>query len=153
MTIQTHISNSELLKIACQAADYSYSPYSSIRVGATVLTDKGKVFSASNVENASYGLTICAERAAIFKAVSEGERDFKSIAVFSKDIPGISPCGACLQVIREFGKDIEIILTSAKAASEIGKSNLEVKSINDLLPNPFEPNDIQARFINSNKAG
>ena len=107
----------ELFAEAVKAAENSYSPYSKFRVGAALLTEDGRVFTGCNIENASYSLTICAERTAVFKAVSEGVTKFKAIAVagsadedFSKPCP---PCGACLQVLGEFcGDGLAVILSN-----------------------------------------
>lgn len=105
----------ELFEAAVKAAEHSYSPYSKFRVGAALIASDGRVFTGCNIENASYSLTCCAERTAVFKAVSEGVTSFKAIAVagstsddFSRPCP---PCGACLQVLSEFcGDDLVVIL-------------------------------------------
>lgn len=92
-----------LIEAAKSAADYSYSPYSRFRVGAALLCTDGTVFTGTNVENASYGLTNCAERSAVFSAVSSGYKDFAAIAVYSPDsAEPVPPCGACRQVLSEF---------------------------------------------------
>ena len=117
-----------LLEKAKKSAENSYSPYSNFRVGASVLTSEGKIFTGTNVENRSYGATICAERVAITKAVSEGYKKFKAICIVSPDsIELLPPCGICRQFITEFGRDIEIIMSN---------KNLEYKIVNikDLLP-------------------
>ncbi|MDE5854166.1 MAG: cytidine deaminase [Ruminococcus sp.] len=106
----------ELLDIAIKTAENSYSKYSGFRVGSALLTSDGRIFTGCNIENASYSLTICAERTAIFKAVSEGARNFSAIAVAGSSDSDFSkpciPCGACLQVLSEFcGKDFSIILS------------------------------------------
>ena len=100
----------QLLADAHEAKNHAYSPYSSFNVGAALLTQDGVVVTGCNVENASYGLTMCAERTAIFKAVSEGYKpgDFKAIAIVASG-KNFSPCGACRQVIHEFGADIHVI--------------------------------------------
>lgn len=119
----------ELLRRAVEASKYSYSPYSKFRVGAAVLTSEGKIFTGTNIENASYGLTICAERVAIFKAVSEGHRDIKAVAVFAEgSMP--YPCGACRQVISEFASGDTLILVYD------GKK-IEEFLLDDLLPHRF----------------
>ncbi|XP_022090136.1 cytidine deaminase-like [Acanthaster planci] len=103
----------ELIKQSQQAKKHSHCPQSKFRVGASLLTKDGKVFNGCNIENVSFSLTVCAERCAIFKAISEGYKEFKAIAVASdqKD-KFISPCGACRQVMHEFGgKDMEVYLT------------------------------------------
>ncbi len=118
----------KLLDIAKKALKNAYAPYSNLRVGAALLTKQGKIFTGVNIENASYGLTICAERVAIFKAVSEGYRDFLAIAITS-DRGKIVPCGACRQVMAEFSKDLKVIL---------GDENvLEIHTLSELLPESF----------------
>lgn len=100
----------KLLKLASEARKNSYSPYSKFRVGAALLSKNGKVYTGCNIENATYGATCCAERTAIFKAVSEGEKEFEAIAV-QGDNDGLTfPCGICRQVILEFAPDIQVIL-------------------------------------------
>lgn len=111
------MTNGELFSMAVKAAEYSYSPYSHFRVGAALLAADGRIFTGCNIENASYPLTNCAERTALFKAVSEGVREFRAIAVagsasddFSKPC---APCGACLQALSEFcGDDLVVILSN-----------------------------------------
>lgn len=123
------MTNSELMLAAKQAYDYSYAPYSNFNVGAALLTKKGKVYTGCNIENASYGATNCAERTAIFKAVSDGEQDFIKIAVAAKDGSTAYPCGICLQVIQEFMPEAEIILEQ--------DDKLVSFSLKDLLPFGF----------------
>ena len=108
----------------------SYSPYSKFRVGAALLTSTGKIFTGSNIENSSFSLTICAERTALFKAISEGSKKFKAIAITSDSDDFIPPCGACRQVMLELAGNIDIILTNAKGKMMKTKVNL-------LLPHPF----------------
>jgi len=115
--------------MAIETTKYSYAPYSKVTVGAALLTQSGKVYTGVNVENASFGATNCAERTAIFKAVSEGEHKFKAIAVASNLDKPISPCGICRQVMVEFGTDIDVILGDAQ--------NYEVYKITALLPVGF----------------
>ena len=98
------------MEAAEKARKYSYSPYSKFRVGAALLTKTGKIITGSNIENASYGLSVCAERAAFFKAVSSGERGFKAVAV-SAGPRAAPPCGACLQVMSEFSDDMTVLYT------------------------------------------
>lgn len=95
-------SHSELMDLARKASRNAYAPYSGVRVGAAALAPSGKVFTGCNIENASYGLTMCAERVAIQNAVSAGEREILAVAVFSPDIHNITPCGACRQVMAQF---------------------------------------------------
>jgi len=119
------------LSAASEAANSAYSPYSRFRVGAAVLTRSGKVFTGCNIENASYGLTLCAERVAIFKAISEGEKEFVSLAICSAG--SAYPCGACRQVLHEFAPELEVILGDG-----LGTKSEQLK-LADLLPNPFGP--------------
>src|SRR6202453_94005 len=99
-----------LISAAKQARENAHAPFSDFRVGAAVRANSGRVYSGCNVENASYGLTICAERVAIFKALSEGERGFDAIAVVTDAEKLTPPCGACRQIIWEFCGDAEVIL-------------------------------------------
>lgn len=113
------MSNEELFAAAVKAAGNSYSKYSGFSVGAALLTDDGKIFTGCNIENASYSLTVCAERTAIFKAVSEGYTGFSAIAIAGSPTDDFSkpcfPCGACLQVMSEFcGNDMRIILSDGE---------------------------------------
>ena len=100
----------ELIQIAKQASENAYAPYSEFYVGAALLTEDGQVFKGSNIENASYGATNCAERTAIFKAVSEGYRTFSKIAVIARDGSTAYPCGICLQVMQEFMPNGVVVL-------------------------------------------
>lgn len=102
----------DLISAAKEAAARAYSPYSGYKVGAAILCKNGKIFSGCNVENSSYGLTNCAERTAIFKAISEGESQFMAIAVFAASQPLPLPCGACRQVLSEFCSDDLVVIVS-----------------------------------------
>jgi cytidine deaminase len=124
------VKDQELIALADKARAMAYAPYSNYRVGAALLTGSGKVYTGVNVENASYGLAICAERTAAVKAVSAGEREFVAIAVVTDN--GGSPCGACRQVLAEFGPQMRIIL-----ADSAGKSR--EYSMSELLPDSFGP--------------
>ncbi|MBQ8960751.1 MAG: cytidine deaminase [Ruminococcus sp.] len=111
------MTNGELFSMAVKAAESSYSPYSKFRVGAALLSGDGRIFTGCNVENASFSLTNCAERTALFKAVSEGVREFRAIAVAGSSTDDFrkpcQPCGACLQVLSEFcGDDMIVILSN-----------------------------------------
>ena len=134
----------ELVKEAFEAMKNSYSPYSEFKVGAALLTKDGKVYRGCNIENSSYGATNCAERTAIFKAVSEGERHFTAIAIVGfKDgvTPGLEeyayPCGVCRQVMREFvnPKEFRIIVAS-------GEDHFKSFTLEELLPCSFEPENL-----------
>jgi cytidine deaminase len=96
----------ELIKAVKKAVKNAYAPYSKIQVGAGVLCKSDRIYSGANIENSSYSLSICAERVALFKALTEGEKKFKILLVYSPQIDFILPCGACLQVISEFAPDI-----------------------------------------------
>lgn len=121
-----------LMALSRLAAEKSYSPYSRFPVGAALVTSSGHVFTGCNVENASYGGAICAERTAIVKAVSEGFTDIEIIAVYCQKARDAWPCGICRQFISEFGANIEII-------SESLDGNIRSVKISDLLPHMFGP--------------
>src|SRR5260370_1672204 len=104
----THDEQESLLNSARQALQRAYARYSNFRVGAAVLTEQGEIFTGCNVENISYGLTICAERAAIFSAIASGCRDFDCLVIATSG--GVSPCGACRQVLAEFNAELVILL-------------------------------------------
>ena len=127
----------ELLEMARQARNNAYVPYSRFPVGAALLTEDGRVYYGCNIENASYGLTCCAERTAIFKAVSEGVSRFAAIAVVA-DVDGpVSPCGACRQVMAEFAP-MRVILGNMK-------DDVQVTTVEGLLPGAFTPSDLPPR--------
>jgi len=121
----------KLIETALMARQWAYAPYSNYLVGAALLTASGKMYDGVNVENAAYPTSMCAERVAIFKAVSEGERQFVAIAVATMN--GGTPCGACRQVISEFGLDTLVIIADGE-----GRVVQEVP-IGDLLPGAFRP--------------
>lgn len=125
----------KLIEKAIEARKMAYAPYSKFSVGAAVETKEGKYFTGCNIESASYTPTICAERTAISKAVSEGYREFKAIAVVGSLEDYSFPCGVCRQVIVEFGKEIDIVV--AKSVDEY-----KVYKIKDLLPHSFGPEDL-----------
>ena len=129
----------ELLRQAFKATRNSYAPYSRFRVGAALLTEDGYIITGCNVENASYGLSNCAERTAVFKAVSMGKTKFKAIAVVSSRQNPVYPCGACRQVLREFNKNITIILSDSSRRKVI-RTNL-----GRLLPKSFGPEDLKRK--------
>src|SRR5215510_11209149 len=109
----------KLIRHARQAMKNAYAPYSDFRVGAALLTSTGKIYSGCNVENGSYGLTVCAERTAIFKAISEGHRRFTAIAITTATGEHVPPCGACRQVMVEFGRKAKVILTGRNGEVKI----------------------------------
>jgi cytidine deaminase len=121
----------DLLKQAKMAGQNSHSPYSKFPVGAALLTTSGKVYTGCNIESSSYGLTTCAERVAIYKAISEGESEFKAIAVTSEKKDYCPPCGACRQVLWDLAKDIDVILG-------IKKDEIEIVKLSQLLPKAFD---------------
>ena len=126
----------KLLQIAKNAKENSYSPYSNFRVGAALLCKNGKVYNGTNIENASFGGTVCAERIAIFKAISEGEKNFERI-VISVDSENLGyPCGLCLQVMTEFCEDDFSIVVS----NRLGRYK-ELK-LKDALPNAFRKKEL-----------
>lgn len=126
----------ELIQIAVSARQQAYAPYSNYRVGAAVRGKSGRIYSGCNVENASYGLTVCAERNAVFKAISEGEREFDAVAVST--INGGSPCGACRQVLYEFmPPETAVMLTDAAG------NVVRMTSLAELLPDGFTPQKLE----------
>ena len=106
--------DTELIQAAIQARLAAYAPYSNFKVGAALLGKSGRVYTGCNVENASYAATICAERAAAVKAVSEGEREFEALAVVAEGEAPVSPCGICRQFLAEFGTGLRLILMNLK---------------------------------------
>ncbi len=124
----------QLVETAAQARQWAYAPYSRYAVGAALLTDSGKVYDGVNVENAAYPTTMCAERVAVFKAVSEGERKFSAIAVVTSN--GGTPCGSCRQVLAEFGVDTVVVIADAEGRI------VQETTVADLLPGAFLPGDL-----------
>lgn len=125
----------ELIREAIKAKENAYVPYSKFKVGAALLTEDGKIYSGCNIENAAYTPSVCAERTAIFKAVSEGAKEIKAIAIVAGSNMSY-PCGVCRQVIREFGENaIIIVATSEEEYKEY--------TLNDLLPYSFGPEDLK----------
>ena len=125
-----------LAKIAIDARENAYVPYSKFKVGAAVLTEDGSIYTGCNIENASYGATNCAERTAIFKAVSEGHKKIKAIAIVGDMSTNTYPCGICRQVIVEFAtKDIDIILVK-------NEEEYVIKTMEEILPGAFTKEDL-----------
>ena len=120
-----------LIEAALQVRERAHAPFSKFKVGAALLGEDGQVYTGCNVENATYGLTVCAERVAVFKAVSEGVRKFRRIVVAADTNVLTPPCGACRQILWEFCGDIEVILTNLQGKTE----SLRLK---DLFPRPFD---------------
>jgi cytidine deaminase len=132
LTIQQR---NDLIQHALSVRHHAYAPYSEYPVGAALLGSDGEIYTGVNVENAAYPLSICAERSAIFRAVSQGMRSFEAIAVASTN--GGSPCGSCRQVLSEFGLDMTVVVVNAA-----GEVTLET-TVADLLPHAFTPGDLQ----------
>lgn len=127
----------KLIEASREARDKAYAPYSDFRVGAAVLGKTNSIYTGCTVENASYGLTVCAERVAVWKAVSEGERGFSSLCVVADTVELTPPCGSCRQIIWHFCGDIPVILANLSNYHEV----LQMRS---LLPRPYS----SARFSN-----
>ena len=124
----------QLVERACQARERAHAPFSDFRVGAALEMRDGRIFTGCNVENSSYGLSICAERVALFKAISEGARDFARIAVIADTPAGmpVRPCGACRQVISDLmGGEAEVVMANLRG-------EIETKLVKELLPEPFD---------------
>ena len=121
----------KLLELAHEARERAYAPYSHYAVGAALLTKDGRVYQGCNIENAAYGLTICAERTAIFKAISEGHRDLKRIVIAGKSEDYCVPCGSCRQVMQEFAPQMEVICLN-------GKGEAKHFALKELLPYGFD---------------
>ena len=127
----------KLILSAKEAREFAYAPYSNFKVGAAVLTDDGKIYTGCNIENASYGATNCAERTAIFKAVSEGHKIIKAIAIMGSSEDFTYPCGICRQVISEFAsEDIKIIIVK-------NEDEYIVRTMEEILPGTFTRKDLQ----------
>jgi len=128
-------SESDLIKAARKAQKFAQAPYSNYCVGAALLAKDGRTFTGVNVESSSYGLSVCAERVALFKALSEGADSFTKLVVATDSHPPASPCGACRQLLWDYARGIKIILA--------GKNGVAVKTtIADLMPRPFGTEDL-----------
>lgn len=126
----------KLVELAKKAQKHSYSPYSKYPVGASVVGQSGKIYTGSNVENASFGLSMCAERVAIFKAISNGEKSIKDICVVAKSA---TPCGACRQVILEFADKNSQVICVDYHPIEKNQEKISIIKLSKLLYKPFEP--------------
>jgi len=120
-----------LVEKAREAMKYAFAPYSNFKVGAALLTENEKIYIGCNIENISFGATNCAERTAVFKAVSEGEKNFKAIAIVSSSGKFTPPCGICRQVLSEFSEDMDIILADKE-------DNIKIIKLNELIPFSFD---------------
>ena len=120
-----------LVEKAREAMKYAFAPYSNFKVGAALLTESGNIYIGCNIENISFGATNCAERTAVFKAVSEGEKAFKAIAIVSSSGKFTPPCGICRQVLSEFSEDMDIILADKD-------NNIKIIKLNELIPFSFD---------------
>ncbi len=127
------MTHDELIASATIAREQAYAPYSNFKVGAALLGKSGQVYAGCNVENAAYGHTICAERTAVVKAISEGEHEFEAIAVVTEN--GVSPCGACRQVMMEFAPDMAVVVADIQG-------NARLTTVRDLLPDAFTPDQL-----------
>lgn len=129
-------SDNDLIKKATEMLDLAYVPYSNFPVGAALLSKEGDIFTGCNIENAAYGLSICAERTAIFKAVSEGSRSFDKLVITGNTDGPISPCGSCRQVISEFcAPNMPVLLTNVRG-------DIAETTVAELLPGAFTPADL-----------
>jgi len=126
----------DLAQVALQARFHAYAPFSKFRVGAALLTTEGKIYTGCNIENSSFGLTICAERVAIFKAISSGETKFRAIAIVSDDSEFTFPCGACRQVLIDLAGNIDCIMMDAK-------NRYKVSKLASLLPLAFTEKNLK----------
>ena len=121
----------KLIEVAIKARENAHAPFSNFKVGAALLTETGEIITGCNIENATYGLTICAERTAIFKAISEGKKKFQKIAIVADTEILTPPCGACRQIIWEFCGDIEVVLANLRSITKTFQ-------MRELFPNAFD---------------
>lgn len=121
----------DLIAAASKAREHAHTPYSHFRVGAALRANSGRIFTGCNIENSTFGLTLCAERVAVFKALSEGERGFASVAVVADAERLTPPCGACRQILWEFCRDAEVVLANLSG-------QILVRRMSDLLPDAFD---------------
>lgn len=129
----------ELINLAIEAREMAYTPYSKFNVGAALRTKSGKVYTGCNIENAAYPVTLCAERVAIFKAISEGEKEFEALAVVADTNRPVPPCGSCRQVMSEFfTEDTEIYITNLQL-------NTKQTTMEEILPFSFQSDDMNKK--------
>jgi cytidine deaminase len=126
--------HAELIARAIEARSHAYAPYSKFKVGAALLTASGHIYTGCNVENVAFGASVCAERTAILKAVSEGEREFQAIAVVTQN--AVFPCGTCRQVMLEFAPHMAVII------ADVQGNVVSANRVGDLLPDGFSPDDL-----------
>ena len=130
------INKQRLYEAALEASRAAYSPYSHFPVGAAVLVETGEIFAGCNVENASYGLTICAERNAVFQSVARGNQVIQAVLVYTPTAKPTTPCGACRQVLNEFASDLAVFCVSENA-------EWLVTTLSELLPRAFGPKNLE----------
>jgi cytidine deaminase len=135
LCILSDMENDKLIKAARNARDQAHAPYSKFPVGAALLCRNGRIYTGSNIESSSYGLTICAERVALVKALSEGESEFDRMAIVAKTTHEVRPCGACLQMLWEYAPDLTLVLSNLDG-------EVQSISIKELLPYPFDGGDL-----------
>lgn len=135
--MNAEIDSTELIRAAKAARENAFAPFSNFKVGAALAAATGKVYTGCNVENATYGLTVCAERVALWKALSEGEREFTAVAVVTASEHPASPCGACRQLLWEFCGDIAVFLASTA-------DHQEAHHLAELFPLPFDRSVLSA---------
>jgi cytidine deaminase len=126
------INKNKLVQAAAKARENAVAPYSKFKVGAALLTKSGEIISGANVESASYGLTCCAERVALFKALTDGKKEFAAIAVVARAKNGPMPCGACRQLLAEYAPDARVFIADSRALKKISEF-----SVRELLPKAF----------------
>lgn len=126
----------DLIKVAALQRQRAHAPYSKYKVGAAIRTKRNKIHAGTNVENASYGLTVCAERTAVFAAVNAGDREFDAIAIVIDDARLPSPCGACRQVLAEFAPNMRVVLATTGGLRK-------ATTLTELLPDPFLPENLR----------
>ncbi|MDQ2951088.1 MAG: cytidine deaminase [Chloroflexota bacterium] len=126
----------DLIKVAALQRQRAHAPYSKYKVGAAIRTKRNKIHTGANIENASYGLTICAERTAVFAAVNAGDREFDAVAIVIDDERLPSPCGACRQVLAEFAPNMRVILATTGGLRK-------ATTLTELLPEPFLPENLR----------